>query len=113
MTTKYVEAAFKNIISSEFWKWSAKQIAHNKFSMRFPNAKMVQDYSFFKLGKKDDDTQMVIEPWNSSMGAKGKLQQAWFKVSGIPVDQRGLRTIAKVGGLVGKIMAIDENTRFK
>jgi hypothetical protein len=29
------------------------------------------------------------------------------------VDQRGLRTIAKVGGLVGKIMAIDENTRFK
>ena len=31
---------------------------------------------------------------------------------GIPVDQRGLRTIAKIGGLVGKTMAIDEGTRF-
>jgi hypothetical protein len=38
---------------------------------------------------------------------------AWFKVSGIPADQRGVRTIAKVGGLVGKTVAIDENTIFK
>lgn len=47
------------------------------------------------------------------MNAKGKLQQAWFRVSGIPPDQRGVRTIAKVGGLVGKTMAIDDNTRYQ
>ena len=47
------------------------------------------------------------------MGAKGKLQVAWFKVSGILGDQRSLRTIAKVGGLVGKTVEIDENTRFR
>jgi preprotein translocase subunit YajC len=28
------------------------------------------------------------------------------------VDQRGIRTIAKVGGLVGKTISIDENTRY-
>ncbi|CAO2196085.1 unnamed protein product [Urochloa humidicola] len=55
----------------------------------------------------------MIEPWSSSLGAKGELQQAWFKVKGIPPDQRGTRTIAKVGGLVGKTVAIDESTRFK
>jgi hypothetical protein len=80
--------------------------------MRFPNAKMVQDYSRFNLGMKSVDAQIIIEPWSSSTGAKGKLQQAWFKVSGIPVDQRGIRTITKVGGLVGKTVAIDENNRY-
>jgi hypothetical protein len=53
----------------------------------------------------------MVEPWSSSIGAKGRLHQAWFKVSGIPMDQRGIRTIAKVGGLVGKTVAIDESTR--
>ena len=62
---------------------------------------------------KEGDELMVIEPWKSSMGAKGQLQQAWFKVSGIPIDQRGLRTIAKIGGLVGKTISIDEQTRFR
>ena len=81
--------------------------------MRVPDAKMVQDYSNFKLGTKEGDELMQIEPWNSSMGAKGKLQVAWFKVSGILGDQRSLRTIAKVGGLVGKTVEIDENTRFR
>ena len=29
-----------------------------------------------------------------------------------PVDQRSVRTIAKVGVLVGKVMAMDKKTRF-
>jgi hypothetical protein len=47
------------------------------------------------------------------MGAKGVLQQAWFRLKDIPADQRSIRTIAKVGGLVGKVMEIDEKTRFR
>ena len=34
-------------------------------------------------------------------------------MSGIPIDQRGLHTIAKIGGLVGKTISIDEQTRFR
>lgn len=41
------------------------------------------------------------------------LQQAWFKVKEIPSDQRSIRTLAKVGGLVGKVMEIDEKTRYR
>lgn len=56
--------------------------------------------------------QFSVEPWTSVVNAKGQLQQAWFKLGGILADQRGLRTIAKIGGLVGKTIQIDESTRF-
>ncbi|CAN6359249.1 unnamed protein product, partial [Urochloa humidicola] len=86
----------------------------NKFTMRFPDTKMVQVYSSFKsLGLRAANAQIVVERWNSAIGAKGELQQAWFRVKGIPVDQRSIKTVAKVGGLVGKTMMIDEKTRLK
>ncbi|KAG2596797.1 uncharacterized protein LOC120706513 [Panicum virgatum] len=81
--------------------------------MRFPNAKMVQDWGHFRaLSMKTIEAEITISPW-SPIGAKGELQHAWFKVSGIPPDQRSLRTIAKVGGLVGKTLEIDEKTRYR
>ena len=101
------------MLSNEHWRWSARQIAENKFAMRFLNAKMVLDYSTFRLGMKNSETQMIIEPWTSSKWAKGQLQVAWFRVKGIPMNQRSIRTLAKIGGLVGKTMEIDESTRYK
>ncbi|KAG2602427.1 hypothetical protein PVAP13_5KG678600 [Panicum virgatum] len=112
LSAKQIENEFKTVVSSEHWKWIARKIADNKFAMRFPSAKMVLEYSKFDLGVKGLDVQFSVEPWTSAVSAKGQLQQAWFKVGGIPVDQRGLRTIAKIGGLVGKTMQIDESTRF-
>jgi hypothetical protein len=112
LTAKQIEQEFRNIISNDTWRWSAKRIAESKYIMRFPSVKMVMEYNRFKLGMKGLDAQITVEPWASTIGAKGMLQQAWFKVRGIPPDQRSLRTIAKVGGLVGKTMAVDENSRF-
>jgi hypothetical protein len=44
---------------------------------------------------------------------RGKeLQQSWFRIRDNRTDQRSTRTIAKVGGLVGKVLEIDERTRF-
>jgi hypothetical protein len=43
---------------------------------------MVLEYSKFDLGIKGMDVQFCIEPWTSSLSAKGQLQQAWFKVRG-------------------------------
>lgn len=82
--------------------------------MRFPNARMVSDWCQFKSFEMGTvDAQMKVEPWTPSVGAKGTLQQAWFRVSDIPPDQRSIRTVAKVGGLVGKVTEIDESTRFR
>ena len=56
------------------WRWSARNIAENKFTMRFPDAQMVQVYSNFKsLGLRDADAKIMVEPWSSSAGAKGEL----------------------------------------
>ena len=98
ISAKQIDMEFTNVLSPDYWRWNARQVADNKFTMRFPTAKMVQDYSNFRLGTKRGNVQMMIEPWSSSLGAKGVLQQAWFKVKGIPADQRSIRTIAKVVG---------------
>lgn len=57
--------------------------------------------------------QMKVDPYTASVGAKGELQQAWFRIQDIPLNQRSIRTVAKVGGLVGKVLEIDEKTRFR
>lgn len=41
------------------------------------------------------------------------LQQAWFRVKDIPTDQRSILTVAKVRGLVGKVLEIYEKTRLR
>ena len=96
------------------WKWNAGQVGENRFVMRFPNAKMVFDWSQFEaLTMKEANAQMKVEQWSPKFGAKGVLQQAWFRVGAIPADQRSIRTLAKVGGLVGKVIEIDEKTRYR
>lgn len=59
------------------------------------------------------NAQVKIDPYTASFGAKGELQQAWFRVWDIPSDQRSIRTCAKVRGLVGKVLEIDEKTRLR
>ena len=113
LTAKQIEVEFGRIVGSDIWKWNARLVVKGKFTMRFPTPKMLLAYSQSKLGIKTSNVQMLIEPWSSSIGAKGQLQQAWFRVRGIPTDQRSLRTIAKVGGLVGKTMSIDEKNQIQ
>jgi len=75
---------------------------------------MVSDWGKFKaLAMNFVDAQIKVEQWSSRIGAKGVLQQAWFRVKDIPWDLRSIRTIAKVGGLVGKVVEIDEKTRYR
>jgi hypothetical protein len=55
--------------------------------MRFPNAKMVKECSYFGLlTMKIVKAQLLIESWSPSVGAKSVLQQAWFRVKEIPSD---------------------------
>lgn len=89
-------------------------MSDNRYIVRFPNAKLVKDWSRCKaLAMGDVNALMKVEQWSPSLGAKGMLQQAWFRAKDIPGDQRSIRTLAKVGGLVGKVMEIDEKTRLR
>jgi len=62
LSGKMIENEFKRLVSSTHWKWSAKRIADNKYTMKFPTAKIVLDYSNFSLGSKGVDAQFTIEP---------------------------------------------------
>jgi hypothetical protein len=44
------------------------------------------------------------------VGAKGELQQAWFRVRGVPYDKRSAQTLAYVGSLVGVTIEVDKST---
>lgn len=113
-TAKQVEQQFMFLVGSNSWKWNARQVGENRFVRRFPTAKLLRDWGKVKaMAMNDVDAVMKVEPWTARIAAKGMLQQAWFRVGDIPADQRSIRTIAKVGGLVGKVVEIDEKTRFR
>lgn len=77
--------------------------------MRFPSAKVVKEWSYFKiLTMRGVEAQINIEPWSLGGGIKGELQQGWFRVTNIPANKISVKTLTKVGGLVGKVMEIDE-----
>jgi hypothetical protein len=82
--------------------------------MRFLDPKMIGDLGYFRpLGMRTAKAPITIHPWTPAVNAKGCLQKGWFRVSGIPMEQRSLVTIAKVGGLVSEVVEIDERTRLR
>jgi hypothetical protein len=68
-----------------------------------------QDQTF----EHEKDAQIRIDIWSLAVEGKGVLQSAWFRVSGIPTNQCSIRALAKVGGLVGKVMEIDEGSGYR
>jgi hypothetical protein len=80
-TTKDIEREFRNIIGSESWRWTTRSIIENRYLMRFPNPKMIKEWGYFdSLPMKSVNAQMKVNAYNSSLGAKGELQQAWFRI---------------------------------
>ncbi|PWZ08767.1 hypothetical protein Zm00014a_022650 [Zea mays] len=111
---KQIELEFMNMLGKNLWRWFARSVGDNKFVMRFPDPKMIGDLGYFRpLGMRTTKAQITIDPWTPAVNAKGCLQKGWFRISGIPMEQSSLVTIAKVGGLVGKVIEIDERTRLR
>jgi hypothetical protein len=54
--------------------------------------------------------KIQIDVWNSSIGAKAELQEAWFRVRGVPFDKRSEESMAYVGSLIGATSDVDETT---
>lgn len=113
VTAKQIEEEFTRILAG-VWRWTARKIADNKFLMRFPTAQMITEWGRFSpVGMRTIKTQIDIDPWNASIGAKVELQSAWFRVKGIPNDKRSEETLAYVGSLVGVTVEIDDKSLHK
>ena len=76
-TGKQIEQQFMHVAGSSTWKWNARQVGENRFVMRFPNAKLVFDWSQFEaLTMKEANAQMKVEQWSPKFGASTSLVQS-------------------------------------
>ncbi|PNT64426.1 hypothetical protein BRADI_4g28417v3 [Brachypodium distachyon] len=101
-TARQVEAAF-NLLFAGTWRCSARPIGPDRFVMRFPNAKKVEEFSFFKgFVLQNTSAKVNVDPWTPCIGAKGEMDQAWVKA-----------VVAFVGSLVGVTLDIDPVTLSK
>ncbi|KAK3141743.1 hypothetical protein QOZ80_4BG0337790 [Eleusine coracana subsp. coracana] len=83
--------------------------------MRFPTAKRLAEAAHFTDMRLRSVPSAVIKvkKWCDEIGAKGKLEMAWFRIKGIPMGKRSIPNIARICSLVGKAKEIDVDNRFK
>jgi hypothetical protein len=86
-----VEGEFRaQACPSSTWRWYAKKLAENKFQMKFRTAKKVEELAFFNgmmMGTVPGVT-FKVEHWNPNVGAKDKMETAWFRIKGIPHEKK-------------------------
>jgi hypothetical protein len=81
------------------------------FTMRFPVAQLIQEWMCFNpINKRVVKAKIKIDSWNGYIGAKAEIEQAWFRVRGVPYDQRSVATMTYVGSLVGATAEVDKST---
>lgn len=72
---RHIENEFKTILGANVWRWTAKKVGENKFSVRFPITEMIKSWGHFRpLGMRTIDAQICIDPWNAAVGAKAEFQ---------------------------------------
>ena len=112
VTARQLENEFKAQSGPQStWWWYAKKVSENTFQMRFPTAKKVEELSFFtgmQMGTVPDVT-FKVEPWNANVGAKSKLETAWFRIFGLPMEKRSEKKTCMVASLVGLPLEVDKN----
>jgi hypothetical protein len=110
VTSKQIEDEFARILSKR-WRRTARKVVDNMYTVRFPEASLIKEWACFNpISMRNVKARLSIAPWNGSVGAKGELQQAWFRVRGIPYDKRSVQTLAYVGSLVGATVEVDKST---
>jgi hypothetical protein len=110
ITTKQLEDEFTRILSGA-WGWTTRKVAENKFTVRSPTVQLIKEWGRFNpIKMRTMKSKIQIDVWNSSIGAKAVLREAWFRVRGVPFDKRSKETMAFVGSLVGATVDVDETT---
>ncbi|KAK3121153.1 hypothetical protein QOZ80_8BG0647150 [Eleusine coracana subsp. coracana] len=116
VTARQIEFEFKTLAGEgSTWRWYAKKRANNQFQMRFLTTKKLEEISHFVEMRLRSVPSVVIliKRWKDGIGAKGKLEEAWFRIRGIPLDKRSVPNIKRVGSLIGLSLKVDEENVMK
>jgi hypothetical protein len=77
------------------WRWTARRVIDNMFTVRFPNAQTIAEWECFNpISMRNVRAKLKVEPWSGAVGGKAELEEAWFMVRGIPYDKRSVLTLA-------------------
>jgi hypothetical protein len=93
------------------WKFFAKPVSATEFRTRFPNAKSIDELAHFgKLFMKTVPGAIIrLVKWNGDIAPISYMEEAWFRVTGIPMKYRCKSTAYYVASMVGKPLALDKN----
>jgi hypothetical protein len=93
------------------WRFFAKEVSPTEFRTRFPSAKAIDELAHFgKLFMKTVPGAIIsMEKWAGDIQPISVMEEAWFRVKGIPMNFRNRSTVFYVASLVGKPLALDKN----
>jgi hypothetical protein len=93
------------------WRFFAKEVSPTEFRTRFPSAKAIDELAHFgKLFMKTVPGAIIsLEKWVGDIQPISKMEEAWFRVKGIPMNFRCNSTVFYAASLVGKPLVLDKN----
>jgi hypothetical protein len=93
------------------WRFFAKEISPTEFRTRFPNAKSIEELAHFgKLFMKTVPGAIIsLKKWSGDIEPFAVMDEAWFRIRGIPMKYRFKSTVYYAAGLVGKPLGFDKN----
>jgi hypothetical protein len=93
------------------WRFFAKLVTATEFHTRFPNAKSIDELGHFgKLFMKTVPRAIIrIAKWNGDVEPISIMEEAWFRIKGIPMKYRCKSTAFYVASMVGRPLTLDNN----
>jgi hypothetical protein len=93
------------------WRFFAKVVSPTESRTRFPSAKAINELAHFgKLFTRTIPGAIIIlEKWTGDIEPIRVMEEAWFRIKGIPMKFISKSTAFYAASLVGKPLAIDKN----
>ncbi|KAM0863671.1 hypothetical protein ACQ4PT_044429 [Festuca glaucescens] len=113
-SSREIEKEF-NLAFGDSWRCTARTIGPNQYIMRFPTQVEVERAVYYgsSMKLKTIDATVRLSTWTASVGAKAVLQNAWLRISNIPLDKRVEENAFYAGSLVGISLDLDISTLHK
>jgi hypothetical protein len=86
------------------WRFFAKEVSPTEFRTRFPSAKAIEELAHFgKLFMRTVPRAIIsLEKWVGDIQPISMMEEAWFRVKGIPMNFRNRSNVFYAASLVGE-----------
>jgi hypothetical protein len=93
------------------WRFFSKEVSPTEFRTRFPSAKSIEELAHFgNLFMRTVPGAIIsMEKWSGDIEPISLIQEAWFRIKGIPMNFRSKSTALYAASLVGKPLDVDKN----